>query len=327
LPSATDATAAVRSTFIADRGDDSHRLDHAVLRHGDGRAWSRSRIQRLIADGLITVNGRPATRPAQRLRTGDLVRVISDPPHPRPRPAAEPLPLDVLHEDRDLLVVNKPPGQVAHPSYRNSSGTLLNALLGRAAADGAGWQPHLVQRLDKGTSGLLVVAKSREVQAALQDAGFTKDYLALVWGRPVPRSGRIDSSLGRDPLDRRRVMASTEGARAATEYRTLARTRGRAAGLSLLGCRLVTGRTHQLRVHLADRGWPLVGEPVYKVQTRVRLPDPRLHRAATGFERQALHAWRLAFTHPRTGAVTAFAADPPDDLMQLLGSLGLTLPR
>ncbi len=313
------------TTFIADRGDDAHRLDRAVLRHGDGRALSRSRVQRLIAAGRITVNGRPATRAAQRLRLGDLVLVVSDPPRARPRPVAEPLPLDVLHEDRDLLVVNKPPGQVAHPSYRNSSGTLLNALLGRAAAAGADWQPHLVQRLDKGTSGLLLVAKSREVQAALQDAALTKEYLALVWGRPAPPSGRIDTPLGRDPLDRRRVMASTAGARAVTEYRTQARTRGGAAGLTLLCCRLVTGRTHQLRVHLADQGWPLVGEPVYKVQTRVRLPDPRLHRAATGFERQALHAWRLAFTHPRSGEPLAFQAAPPEDLRRLLESVGIRL--
>jgi 23S rRNA pseudouridine1911/1915/1917 synthase len=323
LPSATDASAGARSTFVADRGDDAHRLDHAVLRHGDGRGLSRSRVQSLIAAGHITINGRIALRPAQRLRVGDLVRVAVGPPRPRPRPVAESLPLEALHEDRDLLVVNKPPGQVAHPSYRNTSGTLLNALLGRAAAEGDDWQPHLVQRLDKGTSGLLLVAKSRQVHAALQDAPFTKEYLALVWGRPAPASGRIEAPLGRDPLDRRRVMASTEGARAVTEYRTLARTRGRAAGLSLLCCRLVTGRTHQLRVHLADRGWPLVGEPVYKVQTRVRLPDPRLHRAATGFERQALHAWRLAFTHPRSGEPLAFQVAPPGDVLALLESLGV----
>lgn len=294
-----------------------------MLRHGDGRGLSRSRVQRLIADGRISINGRIAARPAQRLRVGDLVRIAADPPRPRPRPVAEPLPLEVLYEDRDLLVVNKPPGQVAHPSYRNTSGTLLNALLGRAAADGADWQPHLVQRLDKGTSGLLLAAKSREVQAALQDGSLTKEYLALVWGRPVPSSGRIDTPLGRDPLDRRRVMASTAGARAVTEYRTLARTRGGAAGLSLLCCRLVTGRTHQLRVHLAGQGWPLVGEPVYKVQTRGRLPDPRLHRAATGFDRQALHAWRLAFTHPRSGEPLAFQATPPDDLRRLLDGVGV----
>jgi 23S rRNA pseudouridine1911/1915/1917 synthase len=147
-----------------------------------------------------------------------------------------------------------------------------------------------------------------------------------VWGRPTPPAGRIDVPLGRDPLDRRRVMASTVGVRAVTEYRTLARTRGRAAGLSLLCCRLVTGRTHQLRVHLAERGWPLVGEAVYRVQTRLRLPDPRLHRTAVGFEREALHAWRLTFTHPRTGQTLRFRAGVPADLQALLDGLGLHLP-
>jgi 23S rRNA pseudouridine1911/1915/1917 synthase len=322
LRSATE-TAATLTTFVADRGDDAHRLDRAVLRHGLGHGLSRSRIQRLVAEGRVTINGRRATRPAQRLQAGDQVAVDCDPARQRQRPAAESLPLVVLHEDDDLLVVDKPPGQVAHPSYRNSSGTLLNALLGRAAAVGAGWEPHLVQRLDKGTSGLLLVAKSRGVQSALQKAAFVKEYLALVWGRPAPAAGRIDTPLGRDPLDRRRVMASTEGAGALTDYRTLARTRGRATGLSLLCCRLVTGRTHQLRVHLADRGWPLVGEPIYKVQTRLRLADPRLHRAATSFERQALHAWRLSFTHPRTGADIRLHADPPEDLRRLLDALGL----
>ena len=296
-----------------------------MLRHGIGHGLSRSRIQRLVAEGRISINGRRATRPAQRLRTGDRVSVDTGPARPRPRPQPESLPLVVLHEDADLLVVNKPPGQVAHPSYRNRSGTLLNALLGRAAS-GVGWEPHLVQRLDKGTSGLLLVAKSRAMQTALQEAALVKEYLALVWGRPSPAAGRIDSPLGRDPLDRRRVMPSTEGAGAITEYRTLARTRGRATGLSLLCCRLVTGRTHQLRVHLADRGWPLVGEQVYKVQTRLRLADPRLHRAATSFERQALHAWRLAFLHPRTGEAVRLQADRPEDLQRLLDSLGLRVP-
>jgi 23S rRNA pseudouridine1911/1915/1917 synthase len=326
LPSATDAATAPHTTFVADRGDDAHRLDRAVLRHGIGPGLSRSRIQRLVAEGRVTINGRRASRPAQRLRTGDRVAVDTGAARPRIRPLAESLPLVVLHEDADLLVVNKPPGQVAHPSFRNTSGTLLNALLGRAAGASAGWEPHLVQRLDKGTSGLLLVAKSRAIQTALQRAALVKEYLALVWGRPAPATGRIDTPLGRDPLDRRRVMPSTEGAGAVTEYRTLARTRGRASGLSLLSCHLVTGRTHQLRVHLADRGWPLVGEPVYKVQTRLRLADPRLHRAATSFDRQALHAWRLAFTHPRTGAPIALQADPPDDLRQLLDSLGLRVP-
>jgi 23S rRNA pseudouridine1911/1915/1917 synthase len=209
------------------------------------------------------------------------------------------------------------------------SGTLVNALLFHASTAGRDeplWQPRLVQRLDKGTSGLLVVAKSAETHAALQDdaAAFTKEYLALVWGRPVPSAGRIAVRLGRDPLDRRRVMAAESGAAAVTEYRTIARARGAARGISLLCCRLVTGRTHQLRVHLAERGWPLVGEPTYGHRPSGRLDDPTVDRAVRAFSRQALHAWRLRFRHPRSGQQMAFAAPPADDMGRLLRIAGLS---
>lgn len=297
-----------------------------MLRHAELHGLSRARVQRLVADGGVLVNGAPARRPAQRVRLGDVVALDVEPPTPRPRPTPESLPVHIVYEDDDLLVVNKPAGQVVHPSFRNTSGTLVNALLGRAKDDGVAWTPHLVQRLDKGTSGLLLVAKSRDVQTALQAADVTKEYLALVWGRPQPGAGRIEARLGRDPLDRRRVMASDGGAIAVTEYRTIARTKGAALGLTLLCCRLLTGRTHQLRVHLAERGWPLVGEPVYRAHTGVRIPEPRLHRAARRFGRQALHAWRLRVAHPRTGAGMEFVAGLPEDLRALLGSVGVTEP-
>jgi len=312
--------------FVADRGDDGQRLDRAVLRHGVLHGLSRARIQRLVAAGDVAVNGGTATRPAQRLRAGDLVKLRVEARPPRRAPIAEPLPLDVIYEDDDLIVVSKPPGQVAHPSYRNRSGTLLNALLGRAAAAEPAWQPHLLHRLDKDTSGLLAVAKSRDALAALQRGAVVKEYLALVWGRPTPAAGRIEAKLGRDPLDPRRVMASDSGAASATDYRTLARGRGPARGVTLLACRLVTGRTHQLRVHLTERGWPLVGDQVYRARTGVRLPDPRMHRAATVFERQALHAWKLSFAHPRSGAPLSFVAPVPTDLRGLLAALDIRQP-
>jgi 23S rRNA pseudouridine1911/1915/1917 synthase len=283
-------------------------------------------VQRLVTAGRVRVNGRHATRPAQRIHVGDIVQLDVDAPPLRPRPTAETLPIDVVYQDDDVLVVNKAPGQVVHPSFKNATGTLLNGLLALAAAGPAEWQPHLVQRLDKGTSGLLLVAKSRAVHTALQGAEMAKEYLALVWGRPTPAAGRIETRLGRDPLDRRRVMARGDGASALTEYRTLARTRGAALGLTLLCCRLITGRTHQLRVHLADRGWPLVGDPVYRPRTRVRLPEPRLHRTAVVFPRQALHAWRLTFTHPRSGLVLHFEAEPAADVRALLERVALQLP-
>jgi len=309
--------------FIADRGDDGHRLDRAVLRHGVLHRLSRARVQRLVAAGDVVVNSVAATRPAQRLRVGDVVRLHVVAPPPRRAAAAEPLPLAVVYEDDDLLVVDKPPGQVAHPSGRHRSGTLLNALLGHASG---AWRPHLLHRLDKDTSGLLAVAKSRDALAALERGPVVKEYLALVWGRPTPAAGRIEAKLGRDPLDPRRVMASDSGAASATDYRTLARGRGPARGVTLLACRLVTGRTHQLRVHLTERGWPLVGDQVYRARTGVRLPDPRMHRAAKVFERQALHAWTLSFAHPRSGAPLSFVAPVPTDLRGILAALDIMQP-
>lgn len=314
---------------MADRGDGSGRLDLAVMRHAATlHRLSRAKVQQLVSLGRVRVNGVGARRAAQRLRVGDVVHVDVDRPAPRTPPGPERLPLAVVFEDDDLIVIDKPPGMVVHPSFRHSQGTLVNALLfhaGTSGRDEPPWQPRLVQRLDKGTSGLLVVAKSAEVHTALQDdaAAFTKEYLALVWGRPVPSSGRIAVRLGRDPLDRRRVMAVESGAAAITEYRTISRARGTARGLSLLCCRLVTGRTHQLRVHLAERGWPLVGEPTYGHRPSKRLDDPIVDRAVRAFSRQALHAWRLGFRHPRSGQQMAFAAPPADDMSRLLGVAGL----
>lgn len=314
---------------MADRGDAARRLDHAAARHLSGAfGLSRAALQRLVAEGRVRVNGVAASRPAQRLQAGDAVDLDLPPPPPRPAPSAERLPLEILYEDDALLVVCKPPGLVAHPSYAHKTGTLLNALLWHAGdrhAGEPGWQPRLVQRLDKDTSGLLVAAKSADVQTALQSAraGFMKEYLAVVWGRPVPARGTIDLRLGRDPLDRRRVMARDGGAAAVTQYHVLARSRGDARGLSLVRCELVTGRTHQLRVHLAARGWPIVGDQAYGEAPRARLAAVALDRRARAFGRQALHAWRLRFTHPRSERVLQFDAPLPADMAALVAAAGM----
>ena len=323
------------ASFIADRGDAAHRLDHATARHLAGPcSLSRAELQRLVAAGRVHVNGVAASRPAQRLHAGDVVRVKVPPAPERRSPSGEPVQLSILYEDDDIVVLVKPAGMVAHPSPAHRSGTLVNALLWHAGS-GRGhtpaWQPRLVQRLDKGTSGLLVVAKSAEVQAALQSerARFVKEYLAIVWGRPVPSRGTIDGRLGRDPLDRRRVMVRDGGAAAITRYRVLDRSRGDARGLSLVSCELVTGRTHQLRVHLATPGWPIVGDQAYGRPARARIADMKVDRAARAFGRQALHAWRLQFAHPRFGQRMEFEAPVPPDMAGLMAMahLGRRLPR
>lgn len=236
-----------------------------------------------------------------------------------------PASLDVRFEDDVLLVVAKPAGVAAHPSPRRRGGTLLDALRAHAEHRGGDWEPRLVQRLDRGTSGLLVVAKSAAVHRALQSpsAAFSKTYLALVWGRPSPRAGVIDAPIGHDPLHRRHVMIRASGSPATTRYTVVAHGRGGARGLSLLECELVTGRMHQLRVHLASAGWPLVGDAAYTHAPAPRLGDPILERAVRAFGRQALHAWRLGFRHPRTGEALTFVEPPPADVLALLALANL----
>ena len=313
-------------TFVADRGDVAHRLDQAVQRHVPGAfGLSRSRIQKLVAAGRVLVNGAPARRAAQRLAAGDLVAldaVAAPPPEP---PAAESLPLDVVYEDDDLIVVCKPSGMVAHPTSRQRSGTVVNAVLGRTRAGVGDWSPRLVQRLDRDTSGLMIIARRAEVHTALQRNrdDIVKDYLAVVWGRPSPRHGAIDSALGRDPLDRRRMMVRDDGSPSHTTYAVLAHSTGEARGLSLVRCRLGTGRTHQIRVHLAERGWPIVGDQTYGQAPRRRLTSPALDRHARGFAHQALHAWRLRLRLPSSGRVIALEAAVPDDLRTLISAAGL----
>ncbi len=316
-------------TFVADRGDVAHRLDQAVLRHVPGAfGLSRSRLQKLVAAGRVLVNGAPARRAAQRLAAGDVVAldaVAAPPPAP---PAPESLPLDVVYEDDDLLVVCKPAGMVAHPTSRQRSGTVVNAVLGRGgsrAGDEDAWSPRLVQRLDRDTSGLMIIARRGDVHTALQRDrdDIVKDYLAVVWGRPSPRQGAIDAALGRDPLDRRRMMVREGGAPSQTTYAVLGHSTGAERGLSLVRCRLGTGRTHQIRVHLAERGWPVVGDQAYGHAPRGRLASPLLDRQARSFPHQALHAWRLRLRLPSSGRVIALEAPVPDDVRALIGTAGL----
>jgi 23S rRNA pseudouridine1911/1915/1917 synthase len=296
----------VARIIALDRGDIGTRIDRVLLRHlHDVPGISRNKIQKLIEAGAVCVNDRPAPRISWRIAAGDQLTIELPAGRSRQRPRAEQLPLDVMFEDDDVLIVNKPPGQVAHPAFKNTSGTLLNALLAYANGN---WTPSLVNRLDKNTSGLVLVAKDRVIHSALQLAmernDVEKDYFAVVRGKPTPSKGTIDLALDRDPWDRRRVMVRDRGGqRSVTRYERLETAPdGR---ISAVRCRLITGRTHQIRVHLAAKGWPVIGDEVYGTK------DDRITR-------QALHAWHLRFPHPRTREPIDATAPIPSDIVGLL---------
>jgi 23S rRNA pseudouridine1911/1915/1917 synthase len=319
---------ALRSLTV-DRGDAGQRLDLVVRRHlADLHVATRTRIQHWIEGGLVAVNGRATRRAAARAALGDVVTVwVPDSP-PRRRPVAEDMGLRVLYEDEHLIAVDKPAGIVSHPTYRHPTGTVINGLLWYAHGWPGEQRPTLIGRLDKMTSGIVVAAKTAGVHAALQRslgaAGHgTKDYLALVRGR-ARSAGTIALGLQRDPTDRRRVVASAvSGAPSVTRFERLAHS----PGVALLRCRLLTGRMHQIRVHLAARGWPIVGDLKYGdtqgLATSAKPGDPRMG----DFNRHALHAWRMAVRHPVTGAALRIEAPIPRELDDLMRRFGICLAR
>ena len=235
------------------------------------------------------------------------------------------MPFRFLFEDRDLLVLDKPAGLVVHPAPGHEDGTLVNSLLahcGEALAIGGERRPGIVHRLDKDTSGVMVVAKTDLAMASLAEAFATRalerSYLALCWGVPSPATGSIEGAIGRDPKDRKRMaVVSRAGKAALTHYRV---SRAWSAAVALVECRLATGRTHQIRVHLATAGHPIVGDPVYlrRVPAVARGLPPGLRSTLLDFPRQALHAAVLGFAHPRTGAALRFETSPPSDFLALL---------
>jgi 23S rRNA pseudouridine1911/1915/1917 synthase len=274
--------------FTADRGDARLRLDQVLVRRVTGvSGMSRAQAQRWIAEGLVSVDETPAPRASIHVREGAAIEVmLPSTAKLREEPSPEPLPLDVVYEDDALMAINKPAGMVVHPSFRNPTGTVLNGILWRLR-DRKDVRPGLVSRLDKDTSGLLIVALSPGAHARIQrDAHMgrvKKEYLAIVRGTPQPSEGVIRLPLRHDPADRRRIVVDDAGLTSETRYRVVSSGNGG----SLVRCELVTGRTHQIRVHLAASGWPIVGDRIYGT------PDPRI-------ERQALHAWRITLLHPET---------------------------
>ncbi len=275
------------------------RLDHFLA--GQEPFLSRNQVQRLMDNGLVLVNARPA-RPSYRLRAGDLIRMTVPPPEEMAL-TPEPIPLDIVYEDEDLLVVNKPAGLVVHPAAGHHRGTLVNALLDHCpdlTGIGGYLRPGIVHRLDKDTSGLMLVSKTdlahQGLSAELKARQIKRKYLALVHGEVRSEKGLIDAPLGRDPRERKRIAVVAGGRTARTHYRV----RERFPGYTLLEVELETGRTHQIRVHLAYAGYPVAGDPVY---------GPR--RNPLNLPGQALHAYRIAFTHPRTGERMTFEAPLP----------------
>jgi 23S rRNA pseudouridine1911/1915/1917 synthase len=280
---------------------------------------SRSQIQKLIEDGHVRVTAREA-RSNLAVRAGD--RIAVDLPASAPPSAeAEPMPLEILHQDADIVVVNKPPGMVVHPGAGHATGTLVNALLHHISdlsGIGGVLRPGIVHRLDRGTSGVMVVAKNdaahQELSRQFQDREVEKEYIALVWGA-VTAGRRIDAAIGRDPVHRQKMSARSRRAREAVTRITRA---FQMPGLTLCQVAIHTGRTHQIRVHLSAIGHPIVGDAMYGgVHRRV----PGDIRAVTRLQRPFLHAERLAFKHPRDGRRMEFSVGLPPDLQDVLDAL------
>jgi 23S rRNA pseudouridine1911/1915/1917 synthase len=281
--------------------------------------YSRSRLQQWVRAGQVTVDGR-ARRPRDPVRGGEWIELGAQVEEP-PALAPEAIPLDIVHEDADLLVLSKPAGLVVHPAAGNWQGTLANALLHHDRALGGLPRVGLVHRLDKDTSGLLVVARNltahKRLVEQLQARTVTREYDAVVVGE-LTGGGSVTQPIGRHPVDRKRMAVTERGRPAVTHYRLAERFPAHC----WLKVRLETGRTHQIRVHMAYLHHPLVGDPVYG--GRLRLPpraSPHLVEVLSGFRRQALHASRLALVHPRTGATMEWQASLPSDMAQLIRAL------
>jgi 23S rRNA pseudouridine1911/1915/1917 synthase len=276
---------------------------------------SRSAIARLARDGRVLVDGTAVER-AYKVRLGQELVVDVPDAQPALSLAAEDIPIDVLYEDEDVIVVNKPAGLVVHPAYGHATGTLVNAVVGRISADTgrAASRPGIVHRLDKDTSGVLVVAKNDTAHLALarqiQAQKFGKEYVALVWGDPGSTPAIVEAPLLRDPDDRRRMVVRAGGREAATRFERIAAWASGAERRALLHVRPVTGRTHQIRAHLAYARLPIVGDPVYGKRSD-----------QSGLERQFLHAWRLTIRLPRAGE-RLFTAPLAPELIAYLDRLG-----
>ena len=286
------------------------RLDIVLLERNPG--FSRSRIEGLVKAGMVKVNGVVAVKAGMKVSADDEISMEIPPPVPAV-PEPEDIPISVVYEDDELVVIDKPPGMVVHPAPGHHAGTLVNALLHHCpelSGIGGEARPGIVHRLDMDTSGLVAVAKTQRAMEALARAfasrdGVSKIYLAVCRGRPRPEAGRIETLIGRHPADRKRMaVVERNGKTAITNWRTVSPPD---APLATVECRIETGRTHQIRVHLAHLGCPVAGDAVYGKPSLDRLLNPPPPR-------QLLHAWRLSLRHPATGKMIELSAPLPPDM-------------
>ena len=311
--------------IVVPPGKKKERLD--VFLAGHVQNATRSKVQQAIRAGAVLVNGREA-RASHQVAPGETIHVVL--PKPPPQDAVpENIPLDILFEDSFLLVVNKPAGMVTHPAYGNYSGTLVNALLyhcGKLSTADDPVRPGIVHRLDKDTSGLLVIAKDDHTHAKLArqfaERTISREYQAIVWGLFKERHGLIEANLGRSASDRKKIAVVEGGKSALTEYTV----RNQYAYLTLLSLKLHTGRTHQIRVHLAHIQHPVFGDPTYNGRRIVWSTGASTQKAEVRhllglISRQALHAKTLGFVHPATGKPMSFDSELPEDMSAVLASL------
>ena len=308
--------------FTVDRSQSGQRLDVFLVQND--QSLSRSRIKRAIEDGEVLVNSL-APKPSQRLKEGDLIRLNLQPAKEALALPQE-IPLNIIYEDAAIIVVNKEAGMVVHPAPGNYDHTLVNALLFHCrdlSGIGGVLRPGIVHRLDKGTSGLIVAAKSdaahHSLAAQFKNHEVEKTYLALVWGDIKGDRGEIILPVGRHPGDRKKMSTKSKRGREAITYWKVKERYGLA---TLLEVEIKTGRTHQIRVHLSDRGYPVVGDAVYGNASKIRtVTDAVLKAQFKALNRQALHAARLSFTHPQSGEKVVFEAAMPEDMAGLCAQL------
>jgi 23S rRNA pseudouridine1911/1915/1917 synthase len=326
MPTEHDVPAAGRPMrIVIPAGQSRTRLDLYLTHHVQNA--TRTKVREAIVGGSVLVNGR-RVKPSHSVAPGETIDIIFPRP-PRPEAQPEDIPLDIVYEDEVVLVVNKPAGMVTHPAHAHYSGTLVNALLhhsSRLSQLNTELRPGIVHRLDKETSGLLVVAKTDQAHQALarqfMHRTIDREYWAVVWGTFRQQQGTIEASLGRSKRDRKKVAVTADGKHAVTEYEVLERL----DYLTLLRLRLKTGRTHQIRVHLAHIGHPIFGDPAYggRSATWGGLDGSKARQAAMllkGLTRQALHAKTIGFVHPVTRTRVAFDSPLPADMRETLRAL------